>query len=324
MEVGGGWGEGTAHPDEDALIAHLATLVDGAAPGVLRGIGDDAALIAPDLVWTVDTQVEGSHFTRDWSSPADVGWKALAVNLSDLAAMGAEPVAALVSAIVPAGGAADLEPIYAGLGACSRTYGCAVVGGDVASGPALALSVGVLGRARVPPPGRDGARRGDVIAVTGSLGESAAGLAAVREPSLADLDGVAACVERLRRPHPRLAEGAVLARFAHAMMDVSDGLARDLPRIARRSGVAIEADLDALPVHPAVRAVAGRLEAEPGAFAAVGGEDYELLVAIDPADADRCGVPLTVIGEVAAGAPGVTWRGAGSAGGLSGWDHLAC
>lgn len=323
MADGLGWGEGTAHPDEDALIAHLAALVDGPAPGVLRGIGDDAALIAPDLVWTVDTQVEGSHFRRDWSSPADVGWKALAVNLSDLAAMGAQPVAALVSAIVPDGDASDLEPIYAGLGACARTYGCAVAGGDVASGPGLALSIGVLGRVASPPPGRDGARPGDVIAVTGALGEPAAGLAALRDPALQAIAGVESCVARLRRPHPRLAEGAALARVAHALMDVSDGLARDLPRIARRSGVAIAADLDMLPVHAPVRDVAARLEVEPGVLAATGGEDYELVVAMDPAEVAGCGVPLTVVGEVAAGAAGVAWRGAGADAGLAGWDHLA-
>jgi thiamine-monophosphate kinase len=318
-----GWGEGAAHPDEDALIAHLAALVDGPAAGVLRGIGDDAALLAPDLVWTVDTQVEGSHFRRDWSSPADVGWKALAVGLSDLAAMGAQPLAALVSAIVPDGDASDLEPVYAGLGACARTYGCPVAGGDVASGPGLALSVGVLGRVATAPPGRDGARPGDVIAVTGTLGEAAAGLAALRDPDLAALAGVDGCRARLRRPHPRLGEGAALAAVAHALMDASDGLARDLPRIARRSGVALAVDLDALPVHDPVRAVAERLGTAPGAFAATGGEDYELIAVLDPGQVAGCGVPLTVIGEVVDGPAEVRWRGAGSEAALRGWDHLA-
>ena len=141
-----GWGEGTAYADEDALIAHLATLVDGSSPEILQGIGDDAAGLAPDLVWTVDPQVDGVHFRRDFSSPYDVGWKALAVNLSDLAAMGALPVGALVSLILGEGDAADAEPIYAGLGACARTYGCPVVGGDVARGPGLSVSISVIGR----------------------------------------------------------------------------------------------------------------------------------------------------------------------------------
>ena len=316
-----GWGEGAAHRDEDALIARLAELVDAPADGVLRGIGDDAALLAPDLVWTVDTQVEGVHFDRATSSPADVGWKALAVNLSDLAAMGATPVAALVSAILGPGDDAELEAVYTGLGACARTYDCAIAGGDVARGDALALSVSVLGRA-ADPPGRGGARPGDVLAVTGTLGESAAGLAILRDAALAGLPGADECVERHRRPHPRLAEGRVLAAHAHAMMDLSDGLATDLPRLARRSGVRLEVDLDALPLHDDVRAIAAALGVEPGVLAATGGEDYELVVAL-PADAvAACGVPLTVIGAVREGPAGLHVTGAGADAALRGWDHL--
>ncbi|MGI9117381.1 MAG: thiamine-phosphate kinase [Gaiellales bacterium] len=317
-----GWGEGAPHADEDALIARLAELVDGPAVDVLRGIGDDAALLAPDLVWTVDTQVEGVHFDRATSSPADVGWKALAVNLSDLAAMGATPVAALVSVILGEGDDAELEAVYAGLGACARTYDCAVAGGDIARGAGLALSISVLGRARHAP-GRAGARPGDVIAVTGTLGESAAGLAVLRDPTLRDLPGAEECVERHRRPHPRLADGKRLAAAAHAMMDLSDGLATDLPRLARRSGVALTVDLDALPMHEDVRAIAAALGHEPGAFAATGGEDYELLVALPAEAVGACGVPLTVIGAVTAGAAGVRFAGAGADGALRGWDHLA-
>ena len=315
MTDGAGWGEGTAHADEDALVARLAELVDAPAPGVLRGIGDDAALLAPDLAWTVDTQVEGVHFDRATASPADVGWKALAVNLSDLAAMGAAPLAALVSVLVGPGDDAELEAIYSGLGACARLHGCAIAGGDVARADRLALSVSVLGRT-VGAPGRDGARAGDIIAVTGDLGASAAGLAVLRDPALADLPGADACVHRHRRPHPRLAEGAALAPFAHAMMDVSDGLATDLPRLARRSGVAIDIDLDALPVREETAVIARAAGVDPAELAATGGEDYELVVALPP-DADVGA--LTVIGTVSAGS-GV--RFAGAEGALRGWDHL--
>ncbi|MEY4226319.1 MAG: thiamine-phosphate kinase [Actinomycetota bacterium] len=318
-----GWGGGAPHADEDALMRALADIVGGEAHGASGGIGDDAALIDPDLIWTVDAQVDGVHFRRDLSAPGDVGWKALAVSISDCAAMGAAPVGALVSLVIADGDVTSLEPIYAGLADCARTYGCPVVGGDVARGPGLVLSVSVLGRAAVPPPRRAAARPGDVVAVTGDLGASAAGLAALTDPALRDLPGAADCMDRHRRPRPRLAEGARLARQVHAMMDVSDGLATDLPRIARRSGVALEVDLDALPVGEAVRAVAAARGIAAGAFAATGGEDYELVVALDPAAVADCGVPLTVIGEVVAGPGEVRWSGAGADAALRGWDHLA-
>ena len=297
MDGHDGWGAGAPHADEDELVARLAELVDAPAPGVLQGIGDDTAVLAPDLAWTVDTQVDGVHFDRATSSPQDVGWKALAVSLSDLAAAGARPLAALVSVVLGEGDDAELEAVYTGLGACARTYGCAIAGGDVARGSALALSVSALGRT-TGAPGRGGARAGDVIAVTGTLGASAAGLAALCDPVLAALAGADACIARHRRPHPRCDDGAVLAPVAHALMDVSDGLAADLPRIARRSGVILSVDLDVLPVDAATRAIAGALGVEPGVLAATGGEDYELLV-VGPEDAlAACGVALTVVGRV--------------------------
>jgi thiamine-monophosphate kinase len=317
-----GWGEGAPHASEDDLIDRLAELVPTAAEGLLLGIGHDAALVGPDLVWTVDTQVEGVHFDRATSAPADVGWKALAVNLSDLAAMGAVPLAALVSVIVGEGDDAELEAIYTGLGACAGFYDCAVAGGDIARGPGLALSISVLGRSSHPP-GRGHARPGDVLAVTGTLGESAAGLAVLRDGSLRDLPGADECVERHRRPHPRLDEGALLAPHAHAMMDISDGLATDLPRLARSSDVALVVDLDALPLHEDVRLIAETLRRVPGAFAAPGGAAYELVVSLPAAAITACGVPLTVIGRVEAGPPGVRFTGAGADEALRGWDHLA-
>lgn len=316
------WQESTGSTDEDGLIAHLAELVDAPAAQVLRGIGDDAALLAPDLVWTVDTQIEGVHFRRDWASPGDVGWKALAVNLSDLAAMGAEPVAALVSVVLGPEGDAGLGGIYAGLGACARTYGCPIAGGDVARGHGLALTITVLGRVPSPPPGRDGARPGDVVAVTGTLGGAAAGIAVLADPSLAGVTGAAAAVARQRRPHPRLDDGRALARVAHAMMDLSDGIATDARRIARRSGACLRIDLDALPVDDAVRAVAAARGAAPGALAAGGGEDYELLVVLDPADVSTAGVPLTVVGAVEDGPAEVVLTGEGADGAVAGWDHV--
>lgn len=323
MAERGAWGGGEPAGGEDELVERLRAILGEPAAGVLRGIGDDAALLAPDLAWTVDTCVDGRHFDRASAAPADVGWKALAVNLSDLAAMGAEPVGALVSLLLGPGDETSVEAIYEGLAACAAAHACPVVGGDVARAHGLALSVGALGRVAGSPPGRDGARPGHVLAVTGSLGAAAAGLAALREPALAAVDGIGACIDRQRRPVPRLAEGRALASVASAMMDVSDGLASDLPRIALRSGVGLEVDLDALPVDEATRRVAD-LRGEPaGVLAATGGEDYELVVALDPAAVAGCGVPLTVIGEVVAGPSAVRFRGAGSDRALRGWDHLA-
>jgi len=320
--MAGDWDKRTGARDEDALIEHLATLVEDDAAQVLQGIGDDAAALAPDLVWTVDTQIEGVHFRRAWSSPEDVGWKALAVNLSDLAAMGGTPIGALVSLILGPEGDAGIAPLYAGLGACARSYGCPIVGGDVAHGHGLALSISVLGRVARPAPGRAGAQPGDLLAVTGSLGAAAAGLAVLEDRAPPGLAGGDEATARHRRPLPRLEEGVVLARVAHAMMDLSDGLATDAPRLARRSGVTVHIDLDALPVDPHVRGIAASLNTAPGVLAATGGEDYELLVALDPADAATCEVPLTVIGTVEAGPADVVLSGAGAADGLVGWDHL--
>ena len=316
-----GWGEGASHGDEDALVARLAALVDIPSEDVLQGIGDDTALLAPDLAWTVDTQVEGVHFDRATSAPADVGWKALAVCLSDLAAAGATPLGALVSLILGEGDDAELEAIYAGIGACARTHGCAIAGGDVARGPGLALSVSALGRT-ARQPGRAGARPGDLLAVTGDLGASAAGLAALRSPALAALPGAAACIARHRRPQPRLEDGARLARCATAMMDVSDGLAADLPRLARRSGVALIVDLDALPLLDDVRGIAAALGVEAGVLAVTGGEDYELVVALPAAALGEVDVRLTVIGRVEEGPAGVRFEGRGADAALRGWDHL--
>ena len=305
---------------EVGLIERLAAVLGPAGPGVSLGIGDDAAVVAPDLVWAVDLLVEDVHFRASTAGESDVGWKALAVNLSDLAAMGAAPVAALVGLVLPPDRPpAAVEEIYRGLRACGDAYGCPVVGGDLSRGPALMLAVTVLGRA-ASPARRDGARPGDVLAVTGALGGSEAGRLLIEgrvAPVGVDADGLAL---RHRRPRPRLADGARLAPHVHAMLDVSDGVASDAARLAQASGVAIELDLDALPLDDGVAEVARLLGRDPGAFAAGGGEDYELLVALSPEEAAR-DARLTVIGRVAEGA-GLTLVGRGAAEDPTGWDHL--
>jgi thiamine-monophosphate kinase len=301
---------------EFELIARLAGRLSPAGATVAIGIGDDAAVFADGLVACTDLLVEDVHFRRSTASPADVGWKALAVNLSDLAAMGAVPRGALVALTVgPGWSTDDLAAVYDGLRACADAYRCPIVGGDVSRGPSLALAVTVLGHAAVPLV-RSGARPGDILVVSGSLGGSEAGRhelerdAATADPALA---------ARHRRPRPRFDAAALLAGTATAMLDVSDGVASDARRLAESSGVRVVIDLDALPLQPGVAEVARERGVAPGAFAATGGEDYELLATLPPV-----AVPegVTVIGRIEAGA-GVTFLGAGADGVVAGWDHLA-
>jgi thiamine-monophosphate kinase len=230
-------------------------------------------------------------------------------------------VAALVGLALGEGVSADdAVALYRGLRACGDAFGCPVVGGDVSRAGELVLAVSVIGRAAEPLL-RSGARPGDALAVTGALGGSEAGrllLEGLHCPAAP----AAALAARHRRPQPRLAEGRALARAAHAMLDVSDGIANDARRLAAASDVAITVDLDSLPLDPGVREVAAATGVEAGVLGATGGEDYELLVAVDPAVLAAPPVPLTLIGEVAAGPAAVTFRGAGAHDAIAGWDHL--
>jgi thiamine-monophosphate kinase len=296
------------------LIRRLAAVLGPASGGVRVGIGDDAAVLAGGVVATLDLVVEDVHFRRSTSSLEDVGWKALAVNISDLAAMAADPVCALVGLGLPAGiSHDDAEELYRGLHDCAATHRCPVAGGDISRAAALTLAVAVIGQAPAPVL-RSGAVPGDLLVVTGELGGSEAGRILLERgdapPSLA---------ERHLRPRPRLGESRRLAGAAHAMLDVSDGVASDAARLADASGVRVVVDLDRLPLQAGVAEVAAGQGMEPGAFAATGGEDYELLAAV-PADL-AAGLPVTVIGRVEAGS-GVAFEGAGAHGSLRGWDHL--
>lgn len=292
--------QGGAPQGEFELIRAFTRALPLAGEGVLLGPGDDAAVLRPprgeELVATVDAVEEGVHFDARFT-PADVGWKALAVNLSDLAAMGARPLWALVALGVPAGTApARLAGVARGLGACARRFGIAVIGGNVTRAPALSLTVTVVGSARAGRAlRRKGARPGDAVLVSGTLGEAALGL----EPG-----APAALARRQRRPEPRLALGRALAGLASAAIDVSDGLVQDLGHLCRASGVGASVRLAELPLSPAYRrATAGR--PDPWAAALSGGEDYELCVTVPLgkvaaalAAARRAGTPLCVVGTV--------------------------
>lgn len=278
------------------------------------GIGDDAAVWRPPeaklLVISTDSLVEGIHFRLDpgWSRWADVGHKALAVNLSDLAAMGAEVGLAVVTLALR--GSEVVEELltgYRALGALAARWGCLVAGGDIVSSPVVSLHVTVLGRARGGRVlRRDGARVGDVVGVSGTLGASAAGLRLLREGPAGPRSRAATAsqlIQAHRRPEPRLDVGEVLlSRGATAAMDLSDGMLGDLPKILAASGVAAEVDVARLPVAAAVRAL---FPEDWQDLALRGGEDFELLFTAPPEaftgiarGAEAIGATVTAVGRV--------------------------
>ena len=245
------------------------------------------------LVVTTDVLVEGLDFTAELSEPEDWGWKAVAANLSDLAAMGAEARWLVLALTVPeATPVPTLERVYAGVGEACRAYGVTLVGGDVSAGPALSLAVTALGEAERPVL-RSGARPGDRLAVSGPLGAAAAGLALLRsgDPAAAELLGrFPALAAAHRRPQPALAMGVALARSgATAMIDLSDGLAGDALHLAESSGVGVEVHDATVPLAPGVTEAAALLGLDPLALALGGGEDFVLAAAL-PRSADLGGV----------------------------------
>jgi thiamine-monophosphate kinase len=245
------------------------------------------------LVVTTDVLVEGRHFTAALSDPEDWGWKAVAVNLSDLAAMGAVARWLVLALTVPeAADVGTLQRVYEGIGQACRAFGVALVGGDVSAGPALSLAVTALGEAEEAVT-RAGARPGDRLVVTGPLGAAAAGLALLErgdEPAAGLLGRFPALAAAHRRPAPELRMGPLLARAgATAMVDVSDGLAGDALHLAEASGVGVEVRDAAVPLAPGVAEAAALLGRDPVALALGGGEDFVLAAAL-PRDADLGGV----------------------------------
>ena len=304
---------------EFGLIDHIRATFATPPTGFV-GIGDDCAIMAVDgesnLLISTDMVIEGVHFLRNDARPEDVGHKSAAVNISDIAAMGGEPVATFLSIALPKDAQGEwVERFLEGYRAVSKQYGVALLGGDTTSSLRdIAINVAVVGRCkRGEALLRSGAEVGDTIYVTGPLGDSGAGLKAILE-GLERTPEVAALVERHYRPTPCVAEGRAIALSGagHAMMDISDGIASDLGHILRASGVGAEVELDALPISAELRSVATRKGWNIAELAASAGEDYQLLV-VGTADLPtKAGITLHPIGRITSGS-GIVWLEGGEA-----------
>ncbi|MDP8955859.1 MAG: thiamine-phosphate kinase [Actinomycetota bacterium] len=328
---------------EDELTGALRTLLSDDVPGLRLGPGDDAALVDFDSaleILTADLLIEGVHFKRATSSPRDLGYKSLTVNVSDVAAMGGRPRYALVSLGIPG----DVEmpwivELYGGLREAAARYGMAIVGGDLSRSEEIIISVAVTGEVgRNRAVTRSGARPGDRVVVTGALGAAAAGLrlAETNRREVAESLGATwgrSLLEAYARPVARVDEAETLAAAgATAMMDLSDGLAKDLDRLCRESEVGARIDLSAIPVAEALKEAETVLGVDGLELALGGGEDYELLATLAPAAVhrvagrveERFGTRLTDIGGIVEGSGVTTVEVDGTERRLEpkGWDHF--
>jgi thiamine-monophosphate kinase len=309
---------GNAHlpsVDEAAFITALRGI---ALSPEARGLRDDAALLG-DLILTHDTIVEGVHYLPS-DPPESVAWKLVAVNLSDLAAKGAAPVAALMSYTLTGDDAWDAG-FVAGLGEATRHFGIPLIGGDTVGlpkGNARVTGMTAIGRSSGTVPSRSGARVGDALFVTGVIGDAGLGLKIAQALAAHD----EALLRAYQWPQPQLAAGALLAPFVTAMMDVSDGLLIDATRLGEASGVGVVIDLDAIPLSPAFRARAGDSQSAR-LIAATAGDDYQLLfTSALPLPSLPCSV--TRIGHIASGAglKLVDHLGNVAVPDVRGWEHL--
>ncbi|MDH5527587.1 MAG: thiamine-phosphate kinase [Nitrospirota bacterium] len=306
--------------------------------GAVLGIGDDCAVWHPgagfDQLVSTDLLIEEVHFDLSHGSLAQLGARSLAVNLSDIAAMGGAPCHATLGLALPGADPNRFLPLVEGFCEMARGHGVTLAGGDTCSSPGpLMISVTIFGEV---PQGsavrRSGARPDDLLYVTGSLGDSAMGLSLLRDPAQAPPEAVRALTARHLSPTPRIAAGQFLREAgASAMIDVSDGLLQDLGHILEESGVGAWVEGTLLPLSPSLQSVCATLERDPLPLAAGGGEDYELLCAVPPEKAheveqcaSRTGVPLTRIGAVRREA-GLEWRinGRATPPPASGYEHFA-
>ena len=282
------------------------------------GIGDDCAILPSaegELIYSTDMLLEGVHFLRTAASPEDIGWKSLAVNLSDIAAMGGVPIATFLSIALPKDAQGEwAERFVAGYAQISKQYGVPLLGGDTTSSLRdIAINVGVMGKCSAGKAlCRDGAKVGDTVFVSGPLGDSAGGLQVI-------LKGVERCaeesilVERHKRPAPRIQEGKALREtgLVGAMMDISDGIASDLRHILKASGVGAEIDLATLPISEELAAACQKHGWDAYELAAGGGEDFELLFTAPAEIANMVNFPIYPIGRIVTGSE-LSWLHEGS------------
>ncbi|MBT9159813.1 MAG: Thiamine-monophosphate kinase [Dehalococcoidia bacterium] len=324
---------------EFGLIEILAQIADEAGagcrsrPDLIIGIGDDAAAWRGKCsvqIGTTDILVQDVHFTLETTTWRDLGWKALAVNISDIAAMGGLPAYAMISLGLPSDTEVEgITQLYTGMAEIARQFDVAIVGGDISEAPLLIISPSVIGRVEKDKMLiRSGAVPGDQIAVTGYLGSSAGGLRVMKQKPELDPIIASALSEAHLRPWPRVAEGQLLGENGvKAAIDISDGLIADLTHICRASGVEARVRLPDIPIHPAVKAAFGE---DAITLALSGGEDYELLFTAPGGVMEKVkqslSIPVTVIGEITGGKPGkvtlldetgreVEWK-------KRGWEHF--
>jgi thiamine-monophosphate kinase len=307
---------------------------------VVIGIGDDCAILRRGPVLealTTDCLVAGTHYREGWLSMEDVGWKALAVNVSDIAAVGGTPRHALVTLFLPDGMTTeDVDHLYAGLDECGQAFGVSIVGGDIVKikGP-FAISVTLSGTCeRDEVVLRSGARQDDIVVVTGWLGEAGLGMKCLADGvKWTEGSPLGGAVEKFRRPMPRLAASRAIVQELRpsSMIDISDGLLSDVWHILESSKVGAVLDADAIPVGPAVREFFGGREEEALSWASRAGEEYELLFTMSSRlesklaeVSERLGIGLSRIGKIVSKSSGVRLSGAGQERELAprGFDHL--
>lgn len=288
---------------EDLVIARAAQLVQGDA---VMGIGDDAAVVRPPgglQLLATDMLVEGTHFTRQTHSAYDLGWKALAVNVSDVAAMGGTPDFCLLSLGIPK--ELDLawaDQFFDGLAACAKEASCQLIGGDTVRSPVIVINLAITGHSDHPLR-RHGAKPGDAIVVVGELGASAAGLWLLQHP---EAEAFGQLIRAHQRPPIRVREGQQLALFAHAGCDTSDGLARSCQLLAEAGPVTVVIETSRLVPPPGLIETAQKAGVDPVQWMVTGGEDFALMAAIAPLDQNRAlALGARVVGYCESGTPDV-------------------